>query len=207
MRPLPRLLAYADDRIAVLDDLGVRAAALAAIGPAMALVARRPAGSADQLAALASRFAALAEPPMAGVLVTGRIDIALATRANGVILRQQDLAVEDVRSLCTAQRGALIFRSVHSFAEAVRAASEGVDALVVGSIWPTATHPDGAVAGTTLLARVVSLGVPTFAIGGVTAARAREAAAAGAWGAAAVSALWDAPDPHLSAMELLQPWN
>jgi thiamine-phosphate pyrophosphorylase len=207
VRPLPRLLAYVDDRIAALDDLGVRAAAIAAAGPHVALVARRPAGSADQLATLATRFAALAAPPMASVLVTGRVDIALATRCNGVILRQHDLAVNDVRPLCTAHRAELILRSVHSLAEAVAAASDGVDALVVGSSWPTATHPDAAIEGTTLLSEVVSLGIPTFAIGGVTAARAREAAAGGAWGIAAISALWNTPDPYKSAMELLQPWN
>ena len=74
MRPLPRLLAFVDDRVAALEDLGVRAAAIAAVGPAVGLVARIPAGSADTLTALAARLVALAAPPMATVLVSGRAD-------------------------------------------------------------------------------------------------------------------------------------
>ena len=49
--------------------------------------------------------------------------------------------------------------------------------------------------------------MPTFAIGGVTAARAIEARDAGAWGVAAITAVWDADDPYAAVMETLQPWS
>ncbi len=98
------MLAYTDDRVSQLDDLGVRAAALAAVGPAIALIARRPAGTADQLAALAQRLVALVAPPMATVFVTGRSDIALATGATGVILRRDDLDPAEVRQIAEVAR-------------------------------------------------------------------------------------------------------
>lgn len=205
MRPLPRVLAFADDRIAALDDLGVRAAAIAATGPGAALVARLPGGTTDQLAALAARFVALAAPPEAAVFVTGRADVARATGAHGVILRAHDLAPGDVRPI-VADRAAVI-RSVHTFEEARAAIAAGVDALVLGAIWATPTHDERAPLGTGELVRVVSLGVPTYTIGGVTSARAVDAAAAGAWGVAAIRALWDAPDPYREAMEMLKPWT
>jgi thiamine-phosphate diphosphorylase len=210
MRPLPRLLAFGDDRVAALDDLGVRASAIAAAGSGVALVARMPAGSIDALASLAQRFVALARPPMASVMVTGRVDVACAAGANGVILRNQDLATGTARNMLARRHGRpaavpWLLRSVHSEPEAEAAVRDGADALVVGTIWPSTTHA-GRAAGTALLERVVSLGVPTYAIGGVTPARASEARAVGAWGVAAISALWNAAAPYRVAMDMLQPW-
>ena len=223
MRPLPRLLAFADDRIAALDDLGVRAAAIAAAGPAAALVARMPGGTTDRLAAMAQRFVANAAPPMAVVLVTGRADVAMSTGAHGVILRKDDLDVRTVRAMCHPERSEgsirneaiphfvrddmMIFRSIHSLAEAEIAVRDGANALIAGSIWPSTTHPGREPAGTGFLRQVVALGVPAFAIGGVTAARAGEARDAGAWGVAAVGAVWDAKSPYQAAMQILETWT
>ena len=41
---------------------------------------------------------------------------------------------------------------------------------------------------------------------GVDAARAVEVRDAGAWGVAAIAALWGAPDPAAAALALLAPW-
>lgn len=203
MRPLPRLLAFTDDRVAALDDLGVRAAAIAAGGPAVGLVARLPHGSTDRLSGLALRLVANAAPPMALVLVTGRADVAAAVGAQGVVLRKDDLSVGTARTLCDK----LMLRSVHSVAEAEQAVEHGADALIVGSIWPSATHPDRPPAGTGLLEQVVVLGVPTYAIGGVTAARAADARKAGAWGVAGISVVWDAEQPYRVAKEIVAIWS
>ena len=204
MRPLPRLLAFTDDRIATLDDLDARAAAIAAAGPAAALIARRPNGTADQLAELARRLVSLSHPSMASVLVTGRADVALAVEAQGVILREGDLSVADVRALTHGRLWCL--RSVHSEIEADAAIAAGADALVVGTIWPTPSHPARTPSGPELLARISARGVRCFAIGGVSPVRAREARDAGAWGVAAIRALWDDADPCRAAGALLEPW-
>jgi len=226
---LPRLLAFADDRIAALDDLGIRAAAIAAAGPGVGLVARMPDGTTDQLAKLAQRFVALAAPPMATVFVTGRIDVALAVNAHGVILRNGDLGVGEVCAVAgrwglgaggsTAGESAVIdkapsarrrapsaffvLRSVHTVTEAETAVREGVDAIIVGAIWPSASHPERPAVGMELLERVVAFGVPVFAIGGVTPERAVEAREAGAWGVASISAVWDAAEPYRAAIEIV----
>jgi len=71
---------------------------------------------------------------------------------------------------------------------------------------PTSSHPARTPSGPELLARISSRGVRCFAIGGVSPARAREARDAGAWGVAAIRALWDAADPCRAACALLQPW-
>ena len=214
MKPLPRLLALTDARVAALGDLAQRAAAIAAVGPAVALVARLPNGSTDALAALACRFVALAAPPMAAVYVTGRIDVAWACGANGVVGRNGDLDTDAMKraehsgaASITHRSPTVYLRSVHSFAEAEHAVGAGVDGLVVGTIWPTASHPGAAGTGPELIDRVARCGVPVWAIGGVTPERAREARDAGAWGVASISAVWDATDPNRAALALLEPWR
>jgi thiamine-phosphate diphosphorylase len=204
VRPLPRVLALTDDDVADRDDFGIRAAAIAAVGPAVAIVARRPAGTTDQLALLAQRVVALARPPMATVWVTARADVARACGASGVVLREGDPAPADARGV----GGALtVARSVHRLDEARQAVTAGADALIVGAIWETATHPGAAPAGLGLVEQVASLGVPVYAIGGVSSGRAEAAQRAGAWGVAAIRAIWDAPDSYRATLELLAPWQ
>lgn len=200
MSGLPRLLCYLDDTIAARDDLGVLLAAAAAAGPEAALVARLPHGTSDALARLAERAVANARPPHARVFVTGRADIALAVGADGCIARRDDLAIAD---LMAVGPHLTFLASVHSVAEAFAAREAGAHGIIVGNIWPTASHPGRDAAGIALLREVIALGLPTWAIGGVTPATAREAAAAGAFGVAAISAIWGDRRPYAAAKALL----
>lgn len=204
MKPLPRLLAYLDDTIAARDDLGIGLAAIAAAGPAVALVARLPGGTTDALGRLAERCLANARPPEAQVFVSGRVDVALAIGADGVIARGNDLPISEMRRLVDGRPRIALVASVHSVAEAEAAVEDGADALVVGTIWPSTSHPGRGAAGTALLAQCASLGRPIYAIGGVTAERAREARAAGAWGVAAIRALWEVKDHFKAAVAMLE---
>ena len=61
-------------------------------------------------------------------------------------------------------------------------------------------------AGLTLLDDVVPLGLPVVAIGGITAERVGAVADAGAYGVAAISALWQTRDAAAAALGLLTPW-
>ena len=202
MRPLPRLHAVTDAAVRGLPDLGTRAAAIAAGGSAVALHARDRNATAADLAALADRFVTLTMPSEASAFVNGRPDIARAVGAQGVQLGKDDLAPDDVRG---AFPGLLIGRSVHSMAEA-EAAAGGVDYLLLGSIFETASHRDVAPLGLGPLRAVARLGVPVIAIGGMTPARARDARDAGAYGVAAIRGLWLAEDPAAAALRFLEPW-
>jgi thiamine-phosphate diphosphorylase len=203
MRPLPRLHAVTDARIAGLPDLGVRAAAIAAAGPSVALHARdRTAGGAG-LARLALRLQRLARPPEAALVVSARPDLAAAIGAQGVQLAAGDLAPADARRLLAE---GWIGRSVHTIEEAREAVTEGADYLLVGAVFPTASHPGGPAGGLDLVRATAALGRPVIAIGGINPERAHEARAAGAWGVAAIRALWDAPDAAAAALALLAPW-
>ena len=203
MRPLPRLHAVTDAATLALPDFGVRAAAIAAAGSAVALHARDRTATAATLAAAAARMVALAGPPESSVIVSARADIAAAVGAQGVQLAADDLAPGDARRVLP---GGWVGRSVHSTKEGEAAVAEGADFLMAGSVYQTPSHPGRAAAGLDLIRGVAALGVPVIAIGGVTVERAAELRDAGAWGIAAISALWSAADPAAAALALLEPW-
>jgi thiamine-phosphate diphosphorylase len=203
MRPLPRVHAITDAAVLSAPDFGVRAAAIAAAGPAVALHARDRGGAVVRLAAAASRMMALARPPEAAVFVNGWPDLAAAVGALGVQLGAGDLAPADARRLLP--RG-WIGRSVHSAEEAAMAVEEGADFLIVGSIYETSSHPGWPAAGLELVRVAADFGRPVIAIGGVTPERALELRAAGAYGVAAIRALWQAADPAAATLAMLAPW-
>jgi thiamine-phosphate pyrophosphorylase len=120
------------------------------------------------------------------VVVNERLDVALASGADGVHLRGDSIPAARARSMAPA--GFLIGRSVRAAAEAVGAV-DGTDYLVAGTVFPSSSKPgleehlglDGLAA----IARSVS--VPVLAIGGVSLDRIGSVAEAGAAGVAAIS--------------------
>jgi thiamine-phosphate diphosphorylase len=204
MRPLPRVHAFTDAELLSAPELGIRAAAIAAGGPAVALHARARGESTPFLVAGALRLLALARPPEAAVFVSGRPDIAAAVGAQGVQLARDDVSPADARRVLPH---GWIGRSVHNREEATAAVGEGADFLVVGSIYETASHPGRQAAGLDLIRESARLGRPVIAIGGITPERAVEVRAAGAYGVAAIRALWRAPDPAAATLAMLAPWG
>ena len=204
MRPLPRLHAVTDAATLGTDDFGVRAAAIAAAGPAVALHARDRTAGGAKLTAVVTRLLALARPPEAAVFVNGRPDIAAALGAHGVQLGADDMDAGDARRLFA---GGWIGRSVHDLDEASAAIAEGADFLMVGNVYPTDSHPGRPAVGLGLVRKTAALGRPVIAIGGLDATRAHEVRAAGAYGVAAIGALWRAKDPAAAALTLLAPWG
>jgi thiamine-phosphate pyrophosphorylase len=140
---------------------------------------------------------AVAAARAAGALlvVNDRVDVALLAGADGVHLGQDDLRPEDARRLLPA--GALIGVSTHDRAQVEEAAASGADYVAVGPVFATATkeRPDPVVGLELVRWARGRVGVPLVAIGGITAGRAAEVAAAGADGLAVVSAIAGAPDP------------
>ena len=127
----------------------------------------------------------------ARVVVNDRCDVALAAGAAGVHLRADSYPATRVRKAIPA--GFIIGRSIHSRDEAVDAAAS-VDYLVMGTIFEsTSKGADVVPAGTDALAAVCrAVEVPVLAIGGVTADKVGNVAAAGAAGIAAIGLFSDA---------------
>ena len=197
MKPaLPRLHAITDERIARRADLDELVTRLGSIGQPIALHARGRTLTGREHYQLAVRLSA--RPP-ARLFVNDRLDVALVTRAAGVQLSGAGLQPTDARRLVP---DCWIGRSVHSLDEARAARDAGADYLLVGPVYHTTTHPTATPLGLGTLGDIARLGLPVIAIGGVTPVRARDAARAGAYGVAAIRAIWDAPDPRESARAL-----
>lgn len=196
---LPRLHAITDERIARRADLDAVARELAAGGGAdLAFHARGRELSGRDHYELAVR---LSDRPTVRLFVNDRLDVALAVPAAGVQLGHGSLPVSAARALNPRW---WIGKSVHDLPEAEAARAEGADYLVVGPVYASATHPDRPPLGLERLGETAALGLPVIAIGGITPERAREVKRAGAYGAAAIRALWDAADPVKAARELLE---
>ena len=204
MRPLPRLHAVTDAAVVAAPDFAARAAAIAAAGSAVALHARDRAAGGAALARVALRLVALARPPEAAVFVNARPDVAQATGAQGVQLGDTDLRPSDARA---AFPEGWVGRSVHSPREAEIAAGEGADYLMVGNVYQTTSHPGRPAGGLALVRDSARLGLPVIAIGGIDPSRATEVRDEGAYGVAAIAALWWATDPAAAALALLAPWT
>ena len=197
--PLPHLHAITDERIARRWDLDAVARVLAASGgPDLAFHARGRALTGLEHYELATRLSVY---PPTRLFVNDRLDVALAVKAAGVQLGKASLPVNAARRLDAAW---WIGRSVHDFAEADAAKAEGADYLLVGPVYPTATHPDRPPLGLDTLAQIATLGLPVIAIGGIGPGRVREVKAAGAYGVAAIRALWDAADAGDVARRMLE---
>jgi thiamine-phosphate pyrophosphorylase len=137
------------------------------------------------------------------LIINDRVDVALAGKASGVHLGQEDMPLFYARALLGHSR--LIGISVSTVKEAHRAEQEGADYIGVGPVFPTTTkdcgRPPLGLEGLRKIRRAV--GIPILAIGGVNAANAGETMAAGADGLAVISAIMKAPDVGLAVTELL----
>jgi thiamine-phosphate diphosphorylase len=133
----------------------------------------------------------------ARVLVNDRVDVALAAGAHGVHLRGDSMPAARVRIL--APPAFLIGRSVHSPEDARRAqAGEGLDYLVFGTVFGTASKPGAVVSGLDALVQVVAATrLPVIAIGGMNAATVPGVGATGAAGFAAIGLFADRPPDQL----------
>ena len=164
-----------------------RLAAAAAAGATMIQLRERQLDDRG-LVRFVEEVVAAVRPSAALVIVNDRTDIALASRADGVHLKSNAPSAHDVRAIVPP--GFVIGRSVHSAAEAREVeATGGCDYLFFGTVFPSASKPvDHPVAGVDALASTCrAVSIPVVAIGGISVSTAREVAAAGAAGIAAIS--------------------
>ncbi|HOJ95253.1 MAG TPA: thiamine phosphate synthase [Methanospirillum sp.] len=147
-----------------------------------------------ELYAIAMEIRSLCSRYNARFIVNDRLDIALASQADGVHLGQDDLPLSAARRL--ASRPFIIGVSVGTVEEAVRAEREGADYLGVGPVYPTGTKPDAGPPVGPELIRIIraAVTIPIVAIGGITLSNAGDVLAAGADGIAVISAVICSPD-------------
>lgn len=90
-----------------------------------------------ELLSLAQEIHALAEPRAVPLILNDRVDLVLALNLGGVHLRSDSLPVSSARRLLGPDR--LIGVSTHSVEEVRRGNQEGVDYIIFGPIFDTAS--------------------------------------------------------------------
>ncbi len=182
------------------DPLAQARAACAGGARVVQLRAKR-AGDAHALA-LGRELRALTRAAGVLLFVNDRVDLALAVEADGVHLGQDDLAPAQARRI--APRLA-VGRSTHDAEQVARALLEPIDYVAYGPLFGTQSKADAhAARGLAALREIAShcAELPLVAIGGIDAAGARAARAAGADGVAVISAVAAARDPLAAVREL-----
>jgi len=135
----------------------------------------------------------------ARVLANGRFDLALAAGAGGVVLPEDGLPVEPVRR--ETPRGFRVGKSTHSSEDALRAANEGADLVLLGPLFDTPAKRGFGAPLSPAAVEAIADGWPSsaelFVIGGVDLARLDELAPIRGRiaGFAAIRAFEEAADP------------
>lgn len=150
-----------------------------------------------RLREIANRYDAL-------FIVNDRVDLALASDADGVHLGVDDLPVSYARRLMGER--AVIGYSPEHVDDAKRAIADGASYLGVGPVYRTSTKNDAGepigVEGIRSIARAVR--VPVIGVGGISLHNACAVVEAGAAGVAVVSAVFRADDPECAARLLAE---
>ena len=205
-KPDLRLIVITDRRLASPRSVSdVVAAALGAGAPAVQL--RDKEASARDLAEQARRLLPLTRQAGALLFINDRLDVALATGADGVHLGPDDLPLAAARSI--APPPFLIGCSTDDPVTARRLEGEGADYIGCGAVFGTGTKDVGGERiGTARLDEVArAVAIPVVGIGGVSVENISEVAATRAAGAAVVSALMAATDPAEAVRRLLRSFS
>jgi thiamine-phosphate pyrophosphorylase len=139
-------------------------------------------------------------------IINDRADIAAIVGADGVHLGQEDLSVQDARAIVGTRM--LVGVSTHDIEQARAAVRDGANYLGAGPTFPSQTKRFDDFAGLTYLTQVAAeIGLPTFAIGGITAANLPDVLATGIRRVAVGAAITSAGESASAARELLSTLN
>ena len=137
------------------------------------------------------------------LIINDYLDITIATDADGVHLGDCDLPVAEARRLLPIDK--LIGRSTKTVAQAKQAESDGADYIAVGSMYPTTSKEKFTIVGPERLRQIrKAVALPIVAIGGINADNIGDVVAAGADGAAVISAVLTADNVESAARRLAQ---
>lgn len=139
--------------------------------------------------------------------VNDRVDVAMASEADGVHVGTKDLPLEATRRL--VGRRLIIGYSPLDMVEVLQAKPGGADYVGLGPVFGTASKADAQpeLGLAALAEQAAAVGLPSVGIGGITIANAGSVIRAGVDGAAVISAIQGTPDPKQAAASLAMAIN
>jgi len=170
-------------------------AELAIAGGADTIQLREKGGETREIICVADRIQALCKRAGVPFIVNDRVDVAIASHADGVHLGQSDFPIPLARSLLGKE--AIIGGSAGSMEEARKCLLEGADYIGFGPVYFTTSKEDaGPGGGLDLLKQVVKeIPLPIVAIGGITRENTPLVMQTGVHGIAVISAVCCQKDP------------
>ncbi|QQK64682.1 thiamine phosphate synthase [Cobetia sp. cqz5-12] len=189
---------------ALCAERGLEATVMAAVRGGVSVVQLRDKHASDEeMIAQAIRLKALLDEYEVPLIINDRIEVALASGADGLHIGQSD--GDPIEARRRLGDDVLIGLSVQTLEQLKDVDIERIDYLGLGPVYATPTKPDHAaplgIEGLTQLVR--SSPLPTVAIGGISLANAGDVMSSGTDGLAVVSALCSAADPAAAAQEFL----
>ena len=190
-------------RLHVLTDTSLQSrfshielAEMAIAGGADTIQYREKRHSTRKMIETASKMKRICERAGAVFIVNDRIDVALASDADGVHLGQDDFPIPLARKLAGEER--IIGGSSSHEGEVRECLALGADYVGFGPVFPTTSKDDaGPVSGMAELRDVVRMtAIPVIAIGGVGPENMEKVMKAGAYGIAVISAVCCQADPE-----------
>ena len=157
----------------------------------------------EKLFELANMFVEAAQKSSALTILNDRIDIAIASNADGVHLGDEDLPVPVAKSLMITP--IIVGKTTHNMAELEKAIVQMPTYVGLGPAFETATKPNLSPAGlsyiTSAVERLSDAGVGHVAIGGITLGNVDKILQAGAKAVAVSAAIQNSKEPEMTCRE------
>jgi len=210
-RPPLDLSLYLVTDTLMCHQFGLTATVSAAVGAGVSVVQLRDVDASDEeLVGLGREVIAVLAGTGVPLIVDDRVHLVGAIGAAGAHVGQSDLPVAQARALLgPAAYLGLSVQTLGHVLEARDRDDRAVDYLGVGPVWGTATKLDAAAPGGVERLRQITSASPwpCVAIGGINLERLSQVRAAGAAGAAVVSAICGQPDVAAATRLLRAAWD
>ena len=182
----------------------IELAELAIAGGADSIQFRQKTGETIQMIRIAEQIQALCKRAGVSFIINDRVDVAIASHADGVHLGQGDFPIPLARKLLGER--AIIGGSAGNAEEAQKCFLEGADYIGFGPVYPTSSKEDaGPASGLDLLRQIVEkIPVPIIAIGGINKDNTVLVRESGAYGIAVISAVCCEKNPEEATRCLLR---
>jgi thiamine-phosphate pyrophosphorylase len=201
MKKIGRLHIITDTELQVRFS-HVELAEMAISGGAETIQFRQKQGTTRELIEIARNMKRLCENAAVNFIVNDRLDVAIASDADGVHLGQEDFPIPLAREIFGKNK--IFGGSAVTLDGAKKCLEEGADYVGFGPVYPTASKTDaGPVTGLDLMREVIDkIPLPLIAIGGVTKENTPDIIRAGAYGIAVISAVCCHQNPEMATREL-----
>ena len=179
-------------------------AGLAIKGGADTIQYRQKNGSTREMIHIAAQMKQVCSDHGVPLIVNDRVDLAIAAKADGVHLGQDDFPIPPARELLGQEM--IIGASASNMEEVEKCLLDGADYVGFGPVYPTTSKDDaGSVKGLVSLAQVAkAVPVPIIAIGGISLDNISEVLQTGIHGIAVISSVCCQEDPEQATRALYQ---